>query len=239
MDNEKFFLHEKVYEDIKNKIIRKEYKFGSMIPKELDLMDIYEVSRHTIRKAMDRLTSEGYVYKIKGTGTFVKSLKADYKLSNMSSFTEILNNQTGHPNSIVIEAKTIKVDEKINSKVSVMSCTECYYVERIRRNGKTNLCFEKTYINPKLCPNIIEFVTPNTSLYKLYEEKFNLKLAEGQYNLEAINASAEISKILDIPEGSAILYMEALISTYDNTPLYFVEAYYIGSRYTFSTTLKR
>ncbi|MFA7107256.1 MAG: UTRA domain-containing protein, partial [Candidatus Izemoplasmatales bacterium] len=116
---------------------------------------------------------------------------------------------------------------------------ECYYVERIRRSGKTNLCFEKTYINPKVCPNIIDFITPNASLYKLYEEKYNLKLSEGQYNLEAINASSSIAKTLDIPEGSAVLYMEANIFLYDNTPLYFVEAYYIGSRYTFSTTLKR
>jgi len=239
MYNDKYYLHEKVYEDIKNKIINNHYENGSMIPKELDLMDIYKVSRHTIRKAMDRLMSEGYIYKIKGTGTFVKSTKADYKLSNMSSFTEILNNQTGKPNSIVIEAKKIKIDENINSKVNIMNCEECYYVERIRRSGKTNLCFEKTYINPKVCPNIIDFITPNASLYKLYEEKYNLKLSEGQYNLEAINASSSIAKTLDIPEGSAVLYMEANIFLYDNTPLYFVEAYYIGSRYTFSTTLKR
>ncbi|MFA7076657.1 MAG: GntR family transcriptional regulator, partial [Candidatus Izemoplasmatales bacterium] len=165
MYNDKYYLHEKVYEDIKNKIINNHYENGSMIPKELDLMDIYKVSRHTIRKAMDRLMSEGYIYKIKGTGTFVKSIKADYKLSNMSSFTEILNNQTGKPNSIVIEAKKIKIDENINSKVNIMNCEECYYVERIRRSGKTNLCFEKTYINPKVCPNIIDFITPNASLY--------------------------------------------------------------------------
>ena len=239
MYNESQFLHEQIYEELKNKIINEEYKFGSMIPKEMDLMDIYKVSRHTIRKAMDRLLIEGYIYKVKGQGTFVKSIKADYKLSNMASFTEIIDNQEGKPNSVVIEANLIKPDDKIKEKLGLSGSSECYYIERIRRNGKTNLCFEKTYINPKLCPDIIDFVTPNASLYDLYENKYKLKMSEGSYNLEAINACSTVSKILDIPENSAILYMEANIFLYDNTPLYFVEAYYIGSRYTFSTVLKR
>jgi DNA-binding GntR family transcriptional regulator len=103
------FLHEQVYDDIKNKIIDKEYDYGSMIPKEMDLMTIYNVSRHTIRKAMERLYNEGYIYKIKGTGTFVKSVKADYTLSNMSSFSEIVGSQEGSPNSIVMEAREIEL----------------------------------------------------------------------------------------------------------------------------------
>ncbi|MDD3123373.1 MAG: GntR family transcriptional regulator [Candidatus Izemoplasmatales bacterium] len=239
MYNEMRYLHEQIYEDIKNKILTKEYIYGSMLPREIDLMSIYKVSRHTIRKAMDRLFVEGYVYKVKGTGTFVKSSKADYKLSKMSSFSEIIDNQNGKPNSVVIEAKKIQADEKIKEKLDLGNTTDCYYIERIRRNGKTNLCFEKTYINPQLCPDIIEYITPNTSLYQLYETRYNLSLFEGTYDLEAITASKHISKILDISEGSAILYMEANIFVQSGVALYFVEAYYIGSRYTFSTNLKR
>ncbi|MBU1145192.1 MAG: GntR family transcriptional regulator [Firmicutes bacterium] len=239
MYNEMRYLHEQIYEDLKSKILTKEYIYGSMLPREIDLMTIYNVSRHTIRKAMERLFVEGYVYKVKGTGTFVKSSKADYKLSTMSSFSEIIDNQAGKPNSVVIEAKKMLADEKIKDKLDLGSTKDCYYIERIRRNGKTNLCFEKTFINPELCPDIIEYVTPNASLYQLYEKKYNLTLFEGIYDLEAITASKHISKILDIPEGSAILYMEANIFLENGKALYFVEAYYIGSRYTFSTNLKR
>ena len=239
MYNEAKYLHEQIYEDIKTKIINNEYKYGAMLPREIDLMSVYNVSRHTIRKAMDRLYNEGYVYKVKGTGTFVKSSKADYKLSNMSSFSEIINNQEGKPNSIVIEANLITADAKVAEKLNLDKDNECFYIERIRRNGKTNLCFEKTFINPELCPDIIDYVTPNTSLYQLYENKYQLNLCEGVYNLEAINASKHISKILDIAENSAILFMEANIFVQNGKALYFVEAYYIGSRYTFSTNLKR
>jgi DNA-binding GntR family transcriptional regulator len=239
MYSESHYLHEQIYEDLKSKILNKEYPYGSMLPREIDLITIYDVSRHTIRKAMDRLYNEGYVYKVKGTGTFVKSAKAYYKLSNMSSFSEIINNQEGKPNSVVIEAKMIPATEEIKDKLDLENTKNCYYMERIRRNGNTNLCFEKTFVNPELCPNIIDFVTPNASLFQLYEKNYNLSLHEGVYNLEAITASKHIAKILDIPEGSAILYMEASIYINSGKALYYVEAYYIGSRYTFTTTLKR
>lgn len=239
MASENQYLHEQIYDDLKKKILNNDYPSGSLLPKEMDLLTIYNVSRHTIRKAMDRLAHEGYVYKVKGTGTFVKSAKAYYKLSNMSSFSEIINNQAGQPNSIVIEAKLIPANEKILGKLDLNKTKNCYYMERIRRNGTTNLCLEITYVNPELCPNIIDYVTPNASLFQLYEKKYNLSLAEGIYNLEAINASKYVAKTLDIPEGSAILYMEANIFTNSGKPVYFVEAYYIGSRYTFTTTLKR
>ena len=233
------YLHEQIYEDLKNKILKKEYKYGTLLPREMDLINIYNVSRHTIRKAMDRLYNEGYIYKVKGTGTFVKSNKANYKLSNMSSFSEIIKSQGGEPNSVVIEAKFISPDEKIKDKLNLQDNQGCYYVERIRRNGQTNLCFEKTFINPELCPDIIKYVTPNASLFQLYEKKYNLNLLEGTYNLEAINSPKKISKILDISENSALLYMEANIFVQSGKTLYFVEAYYIGTRYTFITNLKR
>lgn len=238
-NNDIKFLHKQIYEDLKNKILTEEYKNGSMLPREIDLMNIYNVSRHTIRKAMDTLFNEGFIYKVKGTGTFIRSNKSNYKLSNMSSFTEIIGNQDGEPNSIVIEAKSIKPTEKVKNILNLGDTEECYYIERIRRNGKTNLCFEKTYINIKLCPDIIDYITPNISLFKLYENKYHLSLLEGFYNLEAINAPKTIAKILDIPENSSILYMEANITLQNGDKLYYVEAYYIGSRYTFSTTLKR
>jgi GntR family transcriptional regulator len=55
------YLHEKIYKKLKGKILSGEFKPGDKLPKEMDLINIYEVSRHTLRKAMDRLFNEGYI----------------------------------------------------------------------------------------------------------------------------------------------------------------------------------
>jgi GntR family transcriptional regulator len=42
------------------------YKIGEMIPSERELMQAFEVSRITIRKAVDELEREGYLYRVQG-----------------------------------------------------------------------------------------------------------------------------------------------------------------------------
>lgn len=114
-----------------------------------------------------------------------------------------------------------------------------YQVNRIRRDGRTNLCYEKTYINADLVPNLPDYISENVSIYDLYENQYNLQLDSGIFNLEAINANKQIANILNIKDNSPLLYMTAFVKTVDGTPLYHVQAYYVGSKYIFSTQLKR
>lgn len=233
------FIHQKIYNDLQTKIQNEEFKPGDKLPKEMELMIHYDCSRHTIRKALENLSNEGYIYTIKGKGTFIKEAKSNYGLSQMSSFSEILDNQKGSPNSVIYEAKEILPPASIVDKLGLEPNESVYYIERVRRNGTTNLSFEKVYINKKLCPNIIKHVTPYSSLFDLYEREYKLSLEEGVYNLEAACANEKISNILDIEKNSAVLLMNALIDISTGEKLYFVKAYYIGNRYIFSTRLKR
>ena len=58
--------------DIVNKIELGEYQEGSLIESERELMEKYQFSRITVRKAIDELVNEGYLYRIQGKGTYVK-----------------------------------------------------------------------------------------------------------------------------------------------------------------------
>lgn len=237
-DRNNEFKYNEIYIDIKTKIKNKIYKLNDKLEKEIDLMKKYDVSRDTIRKALLKLQYEGYIRKVKGVGSFVNSLKTSYTFSNMLSFSEIILNQNGIPNSIVISAKLINTPTHIKDILTTKD-NKVYKIERIRRNGEINLCYEITYISTDLCKEIDNFVTPNTSLFNLYEKKYALKLGNGSYTLEARTSDKEISKLLDIDINSPILYMEASIFTEDNKPLYLVEAHYIGSRYVFNINLHR
>ena len=59
-------------EDIIKQIENEELVPGQNIPAERELIEMYKVSRITVRKAIDELVSKGYLYKIQGKGTYVK-----------------------------------------------------------------------------------------------------------------------------------------------------------------------
>ena len=70
----KYYLLKK---EILNKIETGEYQEGSMIESERELMECYQFSRITVRKAIDELVNEGYLYRIQGKGTYVKGGNGD------------------------------------------------------------------------------------------------------------------------------------------------------------------
>ena len=58
----------------------------AQIPSEREICEVYDVSRTTVRQAMDELENERYIYKIHGKGTFVSPKRMNQDLSAFYSF---------------------------------------------------------------------------------------------------------------------------------------------------------
>lgn len=66
--------YQQIADELRSKILTREYKAGTVIPPELRLQEQYHVSRHTIRQAIAVLVNEGLLRKEKGSGTYVLEL---------------------------------------------------------------------------------------------------------------------------------------------------------------------
>jgi len=81
------YQYQVIRDDIKSKILSGEYNVLEKIPTEFVLQEIYNVSRHTVRKAILELSNEGFLRSEKGSGTYVSN---DYQ----SRSGENSNNKT-------------------------------------------------------------------------------------------------------------------------------------------------
>src|SRR5690606_24016866 len=70
------------------KIENGEWLPAQAIPSERELETLYNVSRTTIRKALDILVSKGYLYREHGRGTFVAYPRLQQSLHSLTSFTD-------------------------------------------------------------------------------------------------------------------------------------------------------
>lgn len=66
------FLYEKIYSDIKNRILTGELKEGTCLPQIGELAADFSVSTITVTNALNALRDEGYLNRIKGKGSFVQ-----------------------------------------------------------------------------------------------------------------------------------------------------------------------
>jgi DNA-binding GntR family transcriptional regulator len=66
-------LYRQVADDIAEMVAAGELPRGSRLPAEPELMDIYAVSRPTVRSAVAELGKAGVVIVVRGRGTYVKA----------------------------------------------------------------------------------------------------------------------------------------------------------------------
>lgn len=67
--------YERIKHDISEKILSEVYQVNDKLPTESELMEIFDVSRATVRRAIDELEKENFVYRIQGAGIFVNDWK--------------------------------------------------------------------------------------------------------------------------------------------------------------------
>lgn len=68
--------HMRIQQDLRNKILRGDYRPGEILPSQNELMDEYAVAQGTVRQALMQLQSERLIVSHRGKGTFVNDLAA-------------------------------------------------------------------------------------------------------------------------------------------------------------------
>ena len=92
------------------------YQAGKKMPTEIELMKTYNVSRITIRRAVENLTQEGLLEKKQGKGTFVKEKKITRKISHTISFSDACYQSGLTPTSILISKESTLIRSALMKK---------------------------------------------------------------------------------------------------------------------------
>jgi len=170
-----------------------------------ELIKMFDVSRMTIRQAVQLLVDEGLLNRIQGKGTFIvrkDKLKTDIaKLDNffrgwyLKNFTVKL-----------LYRGSVPCPEGIDEKLGVKPGEEVYQVKRLRLSEGIPVVIDNRYLLKKYGEQITDEEYINYSFSHLFLNKFNMALSEGEIEIEAVLASEEISNILGVSVGSPILY---------------------------------
>ena len=213
-DNIPLPLYYKVKEDLKKKVEDNFYIIGESLPSEKGLMDIYNVSRTTIRQAVDLLVNEGFLERRRGLGTFAAIPKVNMlELEQLRSFSDSIRRQGYSPKTVVMSIKKNISSKKVQD-VFGKTQEEFFEIERLRFVDNKPAVYVMTYVPCALAQNLDKENLQENSLFLTLELKYNIELAYAEKKLKAINVSKQDAKILNIQENSAIQLVETI--SYDN-----------------------
>lgn len=212
-------------------LIQRKIETGHILPHESiepewKLSKRYKISRTTVRQAMKELERDGLIYRKQGKGTFVSGPKISQKFITLTSFTEECIAKGLKPSTRVLEAKLVSANNVISKDLGIKKGERVIRLYRLRFADKKPVGLNLSYISYRLCPNLLEEDFRERSLYRIIEEKYDVKITKVKRLMESVQADDHISKMLRVKVGDPILKIEGVAYLRDGRPIEcFIEYY--------------
>ena len=179
---------------------------NSSLPPERELADITELSRVTVRKAIQELVREGLVEQRQGSGTFVSEAvpRVEQSLTRLSSFTEDMAQRGFETTSKWLERGVFAPTETEIEALGLGPDEEVARICRLREADGRAMALERASLSLEILPNPLEV---KTSLYEVLGVHGHRPVRAIQ-KISAINLGAEDATLLGVVEGAAGLSIE-------------------------------
>jgi GntR family transcriptional regulator len=230
-----------LYQIIKQKIDDGVWLPHQTIPAERELEEMYNVSRTTVRKTLDLLVNRGILFRESGKGTFVSPPKPQYTVHELLSYSEGMRKRGLVPGHKVINFKYILPDEATRTIMELENeHTEVLFLERLRLVNDEAIGIHTSYVYLEDQPRITrERLEEMHSLYKIFEQDYNIIPTEACETIEAVAANDKEAELLDIEKGSPLLLIKRIVRSQQRKVIEYVEILYKANQYKYYVNLYR
>ncbi len=209
---------------------------NSSLPPERELADITDLSRVTVRKAIQELVREGLVEQRQGSGTFIREpvARMEQSLSRLSSFTEDMAQRGMETTSRWLERGVFSPNEKEAATLGLDEEEEVARIYRLREAGGRPMALERASLPLDILPNPLEV---RTSLYEVLGHH-GLRPVRAVQKISAINLEAREAELLGVVEGAAGLSIERTSFLENGRVAELTRSLYRGDAYDFVAELR-
>ncbi|WP_335873023.1 trehalose operon repressor [Bacillus sp. 2205SS5-2] len=187
-----------IYEEIAMKIKQGTYQPQSKLPSEHELVDYYQTSRETIRKALNLLSQHGYIQKIHRKGSIVLDIhKFDFPISGLVSFKEIAKKMHKDTETIVHEVALINADEFLQRQMNIGKEEKVWKVVRSRRIEEEAIILDIDYFLKRYVPLLTTEICKN-SIYEYLEDELGLPISFAKKEIVAEECNEKDRQFLDL-----------------------------------------
>lgn len=230
-------LYYQVKESLLEKITNNYFEVGSLIPSETELQKTYNVSRITVRRAIQELVKEGYLTTQQGKGTFVSKPKASQELNLISSWAETMIELGMQPHTENVSFTEEIAPTNVAKKLNLEKDEKVFKLYRIRYVNNEPICLMTNYLVPSIMPGLNEKGLIGESLYETLEKEYNIQLSRGVETVEAKIANEKEASLLDVKKGAPLLYATRITYDDEERPIEVVITITRGDRYSYTINL--
>lgn len=207
-------------------------KPGEQIPPEPDLINMFNVSRITIRAAISDLVKKEIVTRKQGLGTFVREAQQSYRFTELEGFTKSCEVAGFSSHSDVLLFSMTTVPDDLYEFLKVKQGESVLTLLRLRYVNDLPCMYEYTYFSPKYL--VMESVSNDEltgSLYQLFKNRFHIDRVEGRRYTSASFPNEEEQMHLKLDASTPIVRLTDLQFDSNGSPLFASRISYDSRRF--------
>lgn len=210
-------LYVQIYSIILDKIESGFWPSGTQIPPEDELCRIYDVSKATVREAVQELVREGYLTRQQGRGTFVAYSFPHLGIVMRSRLSEdIFGEEVKVRREIIETGFRIATDEI--KRILITADEDIYYI--LNKKIVVEEAFkEEIFLPPFILPGLEKEVIHEKSIYDLIEEKGTKKIFRVVQTTEITKLHADNAAFLKVAEETSALLVSRILFSSDGSPI--------------------
>ena len=204
---------------------------GTLLPSETVCEKHFNVSRLTVRHAMQNLTAEGLIYREKGRGTFVAPLKMEHDIA--FSFEEEMHASNLEIKPHLITWKLVKPLPNVVAALHTRRGESIYRLERLRLVSDNPIGREVRHLPQDVGEKLSVDELRTEPIFLLVQNATGQRINRIFYTIGAVAASARDADLLKTRKGAPLLAREHTYYNQNDSPLLHGTTYFLGENYRF------
>ncbi len=217
-------------------------KPGEMLPSEKDLETQFNISRITVRRALQELAVEEKIARFPGKGSFVLQPKVE-PLTALTSFSENMRSRGLNPSYQNTTVRLVKAPPKVAQFFQAQDDEKVLNIYRLLLADGIPMAIQDAYLPgsvyeaaPRLfVPEVLNVI----SMYNTLELELGIKLVRAEEFVEAGQATAAEAEQLGVKRGDLVLVVTRMTRAASDRPIEYVKLVFRADRYRYRVELFR
>lgn len=198
--------YDSIYQDLKKKIESDAFPYQELLPPENTLIQLYDCSRNTVRRAIGKLVTDGYVQTMQGKG--VRNIyrpidQTAFTIGEIETFRESAARNGQLSRTEVVLFTEITANATLAARTSFPEGSELYYLQRLHYLDDKPLILNHNYFLKSAVPGLTPEIAEN-SIYDYLENELHMTIVNSKRIMT-------VEKVTEIDEK----YMDLTINDYN------------------------
>lgn len=193
---------------IRSRIQGGEWREGEPIPSERRLMEMYGLSRATVRQGIEYLVREGVLYRVHGKGTFVAAPKIRQGVLRLFDFSDTMRRSGLRPMARLLRKGQNEPLPDVCRALDLASPQQAIWMQRLILVNGEPMIIETCHLSAERFPAMLEAYDGAEDAHRFIDQRYGVRVSSSSESFEPVILESREAGLLGVRAGFPALWVE-------------------------------